>query len=156
MKPKLLFVIPITLSIFQGCCQFGSGKSCEEHDSFGHLPVISISFKNYPTTNFKVTTYVQQNNTYVDSVTQTSPREGICVIRPYSKERGGDIDDVRTKKFIISRNNKSDTLSQLNCTYQEYIENCNQCNQVKTGVYSNFTVLYKNQVLSANSLTMNY
>ena len=155
MKFKLIFILTITLLILQSCCQLGSGKSCDERDSFGQRPVINISFKGYPGTNFKVITYVQENNLSVDSIIQTTPSEGICQIFAYKKGRGGDINEVRAKKYIIKHNNKSDTISQLNCTYAERTEKC-LCDQITKGEYSNFTFVFKNQVLSVNSLTIDY
>lgn len=155
VKLKLFFLLAITLSIFQSCCSFGSGRGCGS-DDYGQAPDITINFKDYSTTNFRVAIYTVENNTIVDSAIKTDPVGGHCIILPYKKEHGGDINEVRAKKFIIRRNNKSDTISQLNCTYEERVVKCDKCNTNIKNEYTNFTFLYKNQVLSARSLTIDY
>ncbi len=155
MKPKLIYALSLALLTLQSCCDFGSGKSCPESNSFGNHPNIRIEFKNFPGTNFKVTTYVVENNIIVDSSIHNAPYDSVIFITPYVKLRGADINEVQLKKFIISHNNKSDTLSHLNCTYTERVEKC-LCDEITKGKYSNFSFTYKNQTQTVNTLTIDY
>lgn len=157
VKPKLFLLLTITLWTLQSCCKL-DGKSCDMPSSFGMQPSIIISFKNYPNASFRVITYVQKNNITIDSNIQAVAGDGLFRIWPYKKERGGDIDEVKTRIFIICHNNKSDTISQLNCTYKEEVFNCDTgCGEHYThGNYSNFTFLYKNQVHSVDSLRIDF
>jgi len=120
-------------------------------------PVITVNFKNYPTIDFRVKTLVQENNVTIDSMTQIVRSDGVCGIYLYKKEKGGDIEEVKARKFILVHNNTSDTVSQANCTYIEYMKSCDfGCGNCFNSEYVNFTFLYKNQVRTVTTLTIDY
>ena len=121
-------------------------------------PTITISFKNCPKTDFSVKTYIQLNNVTIDSIIQVvNSNEGKHRIWFYKKGRGGDIEEVKTKKFIVTYNNNSDTISQVNCSYNERKSSCDgNCLTCTIGEYSNFTFLYKNKLHTGDTLSINY